>query len=379
MLYWKDHYGKSWPVCECLQKWLPAYENELLRRGLIHTCIDLYQTIGNASASASTHSTGGCADLRQVSTEQLRVARNMGAADWKRDADPNDGQPDMSPTHAHLSLCGCPHAHYSAKAQVTSCNNGGNGLAGNGPDDGPRTGVQWPLRTWSAGILWAASQASSPGVDLRPWKITLPVDRNDNGVADERYPIGTWDDPSFFDVVRDATGKVTRIRFRAPVAGATTSGSKYPRSELREMKLDGNKAAWSSTSGSHTMTGLFDFKAVPGRKPHVVCAQIHDASDDIVMVRLEGQRIFVEGDGNDYGTLDGLYTLGDPFYLTVKATSAGVSVKYVSAKTGFTKTRTVSKTGSGWYFKAGCYTQANEDNGTGYGEVNIYELAVSHK
>ena len=46
--------------CSCLAKWLPAYEAELLRRGLIRVSLDVYQLTGRAKASApagaSSHS-----------------------------------------------------------------------------------------------------------------------------------------------------------------------------------------------------------------------------------------------------------------------------------------------------------------------------------
>jgi hypothetical protein len=38
-------------------------------------------------------------------------------------------------------------------------------------------------------------------------------------------------------------------------------------------------------------------------------------------------------------------------------------------------------TGSGWYFKVGCYTQSNETKGDkpeAYGEVVVYKLKVTH-
>ena len=40
-----------------------------------------------------------------------------------------------------------------------------------------------------------------------------------------------------------------------------------------------------------------------------------------------------------------------------------------------------NKSGSGYYFKAGCYTQTNiskGDSASSYGEVTIYNLQVSH-
>ena len=70
-LYWTDKNGRRWPVCDCLKEWLTAYQNEALRRGYIRRSLDLFQTIGNAPASARYHSTGGCVDLAQQSFDML--------------------------------------------------------------------------------------------------------------------------------------------------------------------------------------------------------------------------------------------------------------------------------------------------------------------
>lgn len=174
-LYWTDKRGRKWPVCSCQKEWLTAYENELLRRGIVHNSIDLYQTIGNAPASAKFHSLGGCTDMMQRNHDALWVARNMGEAAWERDHDPNDGQPDFSTNHKHGTLKGCPHAYHLAKAQVPSLENGHNGTAGNGPDDGPRKGVQWPLRTWQEGIAWAKSQANPSPSPTPPSEVPVPT------------------------------------------------------------------------------------------------------------------------------------------------------------------------------------------------------------
>ena len=139
------------PACTCLAKWLPVYERELLDLGLIKVEIDIYQLIGAATASAGTHRSGGAFDLAQYTPEQIRVARQMGAATWHRT--PAQGFID----HSHGVLKGCPHADPSAARQVASLEAGRNGLASNGADDGPRN-VQIPLRTWSEGIAWAKSR-----------------------------------------------------------------------------------------------------------------------------------------------------------------------------------------------------------------------------
>jgi hypothetical protein len=154
-------------ACPCLAKWLPAYEKELLRRGVIKSNIDIYQLIGGATASAGTHTKGGAFDIAQISWEAIYVARQMGAdATWHRPYN-WDNRGGMS--HTHGVLRGCDH-NYPARYQITAVDDGYNGLGHlgrGGKDTGPR-----PLshRTWRQGIAWAEKQAaavSSPVV-LRP-------------------------------------------------------------------------------------------------------------------------------------------------------------------------------------------------------------------
>ena len=151
-------------ACDCLRSWLPVYEDELLRLGVIRQSIDIYQLTGDFGGSAGTHSRGGAADLAQATTTAIRVARNMGAAAFRRDDDPNDGQPDFEDTHDHLVLKGCPH-NDPARYQIGALEAGYNGLGYNGRggrDDGPRSDVRWPLRTWKEGIAWAKARQTPP-------------------------------------------------------------------------------------------------------------------------------------------------------------------------------------------------------------------------
>ena len=152
-LYWKDRNGRNWPVCQCLKDWLTAYQNEALRRGYIKRSLDVLQAIGNARASAGYHKGGGNVDMVQQSTNMLRLARNMGGAGFPRDR--RDG---MTP-HQHITLKGCPHSTAGPKRQVVSLENGRNGLVNNRKDRGPRSGIQWPLRSYRQGIAWAKEQA----------------------------------------------------------------------------------------------------------------------------------------------------------------------------------------------------------------------------
>lgn len=142
-------------ACDCQVEWIPAYEHELQRRGLLAPGqqLHLYQLIGFYSGSGNTHSTGGATDfIDLIGVEELWVARQMGAdATWTRP--PNwDGKGGMK--HNHSVLTGCPH-NEACRYQIDEVRAGGDGLLGNAPDPGPR-----PLsgRTWQQGIEWARQQ-----------------------------------------------------------------------------------------------------------------------------------------------------------------------------------------------------------------------------
>lgn len=212
-------------------------------------------------------------------------------------------------------------------------------------------------------------------LNLTNWKIALPVDTGHAGSPDEiKQPeIGSYSLSPYFINNPDGEGVV----FRAHAGGATTKNSKYPRSELREMTDGGRKEArWSSREGVHTMTVRQAITHLPNQKPELVAAQIHDDSDDIVMVRLENKRLFVEADGNEIGVLNSEYVLGTPYTVTITAERNGIRVYY----DGVLKV-TYNKEGADYYFKAGCYTQSNTERGDkpdAYGEVIIYDLKLEH-
>jgi poly(beta-D-mannuronate) lyase len=223
----------------------------------------------------------------------------------------------------------------------------------------------------------AQAKAAATGIpaqvlDLRHWKIALPVDTPHTGQPDEiKQPeLSNFVLPPYF-----YTGKGGVI-FQAHAGGATTKNSSYPRSELREMSSSGGNAAWSNTSGTHTMTIRQAIMATPSAKPHVVAGQIHDGSDDVVMVRLEGKHLFVEADGTPIGTLQEGYVLGTPFTVKIETSGGQIRVFYNDLQKV-----SYDRPGSGFFFKAGVYTQSNPSKGESpdsYGQVVIYALQVTH-
>ena len=222
---------------------------------------------------------------------------------------------------------------------------------------------------------------TAPGtvLSLTNWKLTLPVDGcDDNKWSDEvtQPTLSSFRDARYF-TVNSARGVV----FRARVDGArTSSNTKYPRSELREMTDRGEeRASWSnrsSSNGVHRMTMEAAITATPSNKPHVVAAQIHDEDDDVMMIRLYGKELVV--DANDSKVrllLDAGYQLGKRFTISITASNGNIRVVYNNSRTVDYK-----RSGTGMYFKAGCYTLSNPsyDRGDQFGEVVIYKLSVSH-
>jgi Alginate lyase len=216
-------------------------------------------------------------------------------------------------------------------------------------------------------------------LDLRGWKLTLPIGTPDKPTQPEeiRQPeLADFEISPWFQPTADCTG----VAFRAPIDAPTTSGSHYPRSELREMTADGSEnASWSSTSGTHTMTVTEAFTGLPQGKPHLVGAQIHDDDDDITVFRLEGTNLYVtDGDNPNYKLITDNYVLGTKFEAKF-VVSAGVVQAFYNGQLQ----ATLAKNFSDAYFKAGAYTQANCERAApctpgNYCETVIYHLAVTH-
>lgn len=227
----------------------------------------------------------------------------------------------------------------------------------------------------------AEQQLIAPGckpgevLDLRSWKLTLPTGSDSSPI--ELLPIhlgGLLRSPWFHP-----TSGCDGLVFRAPVNGATTKGSNYPRSELRELTDAGTPAGWSADDGTHWTEITAAFTAVPQGKPDVVVAQVHDAHDDVSVFRLEGSRLYVTR-GNDphYQLVDADYRLGTTFdagfLVTRNVLGAYFDRRLVAVIPG---------SFSGAYFKAGAYTQSNCSNSPctsdNYGETTIFALRTGHQ
>lgn len=214
-------------------------------------------------------------------------------------------------------------------------------------------------------------------LNLTNWKETLPTGSSGSPTEITQPELATYSQDPWFV----ANSSCDAVQFRSAVNGVTTSGSGYPRSELREMTDNGSTAAdWSTTSGTHTMVIDEAITHLPNDKPQVVAGQIHNADDDVTVFRLEGSSLYVtNGNDSHYKLVTDNYTLDTRFTAKFVATGGKIMAYYNN-----TLVATLTVDSSGDYFKAGAYTQANCDKSSpcddsNYGEVTIYGLTVNHQ
>jgi hypothetical protein len=156
---------------------------------------------------------------------------------------------------------------------------------------------------WSAGFSLALAAVSGawgapPGniLDLKPWKLALPISSDGSDGASKisaelKQP--ELDTATVVPWFRDTVmGGTQAVLLRAHANGAkTSSNTKFARSELREMEPSPYaSAAWKFKDGkTHTMVVTEAVTALPLLRPQVSVCQIHDANNDVFMLKCEGK------------------------------------------------------------------------------------------
>lgn len=195
-------------------------------------------------------------------------------------------------------------------------------------------------------------------LDLRHWTIMLPRLRPGSDKPENTYG-GRWGELPGELFVRADRGVV----FRAPANGGHSPGSKFPRTECREMADEQwTKAAWSS-SEPHSLECEMAIDASGLVKRKRICGmQIHDAKSDVCQVQRHETKglVFVHNDGDSLEVIDPDYVDGTRFTCKITATGGRLLVDYNGARKV-----DVAAAGEQWYWKYGCYLQSNVEH---YGE-----------
>lgn len=249
----------------------------------------------------------------------------------------------------------------------------------------------------ACGLLWsvlsaAASAGSAPSqyFDLSHWKLTIPVDAS-GGTSGEAVdlPASTLTggySSQWFSM--SASGKA--VEFWAPVNGASTDGSHYPRSELRELLDPSDDNVNWTVAGQSVLQAKCKVMQVPSSTGKVVVGQIH-GFQTAPLVKLVYAYSTTANTGSVYAlinpTPDSTTTtklalasniaLGQAFSYEIDV-SAGALTMWVDSNAMASYTVNAQWNGIGMYYKAGDYVQASGSSSTDGGRVAFYRFIATH-
>ena len=234
-----------------------------------------------------------------------------------------------------------------------------------------------------------ASTAPSSVLNLAHWKLTLPVDEN-HGTTGEAAEVETPDLTAGYRSGYFCVNPAGGVKFWAPVNGATTDDSEYPRSELRYM-LDPNddNANWAPDDDNASLSARLVVERVPASTQKVVIGQVHGFQTN-AYIKLRYQyhpgshtgsvaALVNEDPSSSNSTNFGeIYNLPNGQSLTYSI--AVVNREITIEVNGHPLTSFHVQ--SGWlhvpmYFKAGTYDQASGSSSTDGGRVTFYSLGAN--
>ena len=195
-------------------------------------------------------------------------------------------------------------------------------------------------------------------------------------------------DPYFKTVTRTIDGVVVPVvHFQVRADAATTTGSSFPRSELRETRADGSEMAFDAMVGEHSLRTKVRITHLPTADPEVVVAQLHNGSSDRISVRTQltssQTKLLVRINGTQADPrLSEQYAVDDEFEIEIKVLDGGLVEVYYQGSTSPLVTGQLVSTGSAsWFWKAGAYAQfdgTSAGSSTEYVSVEHRDLRVTH-
>lgn len=240
-----------------------------------------------------------------------------------------------------------------------------------------------------------ASDTTSPkyNFDLRHWKLTLPVDESGgtSGEAMDVAPTQLEGSPGYSSKWF-YKGEFGTMAFWAPVDGATTKGSSYARSELRELiDPDDDNVNWTIAQRS-VLQAKCKVLRVPANGKLVV-GQIH-GFQTTPLLKLEYLYDAAAQSGSVVALVNATPDASVPTRFTLASGLAldqafqykaavypkdGRSVLHMYVDRGPAVDYVISRswTDVGMYFKAGSYPQDQGSSSEG-GKIEFYRLFATH-
>lgn len=222
-------------------------------------------------------------------------------------------------------------------------------------------------------------------LDLSTWNLTIP--QRGPAATISTAKLGRDYESAYFR--RSADG----VEFWVPVNGAHTSGSEFPRTELREARPDGRLVTWRYPLAENQMVATLRVEAVPSSR-RMVIGQIHSngsgSAEALPLVKLVYQQrldkarvqALVRDRPDDittrtYTVYDGI-PLGDTFTYRLGVSSSGVLS--VQVENGQVSQQLDTQWAyQGLYFKAGLYLQDNRGPASEGGRATFTDLSIRHQ
>ncbi|MDB5815658.1 MAG: Acyl-homoserine lactone [Rhodocyclales bacterium] len=227
----------------------------------------------------------------------------------------------------------------------------------------------------------SVASGSSPAafLGIQTWKLELPIGTGFKSALVLKLKDGLGTYSSEYFNVNSVNGQPTGVNFRSIAGGAIVGGTAYARSELREEDSTGSSsAAWSCKTDVRTMHIEQTLKHTTLHKAELGMGQIHDGSNDVVMIKYFGP---TDANGVYFGTVNGVsdtgiisarfnndtsntvldpaYKIGDRMTVDIKTTGNGyVTISYKNERSGYQITlapKLFENISGSCYFKAGMY------------------------
>jgi hypothetical protein len=237
----------------------------------------------------------------------------------------------------------------------------------------------------------ALNSSLPPGgnFNLTNWYLGLPVDSSGGTSGASASIEAAQLTAGYTNALYFYTGPDGAMTFWAPVTGATTTGSDYPRSELREQIIPGETDINWRGYGTHILSATNKVTEVPSTKK-VIIGQIHTKTGDArPLVKLQYNDGTIEALVKHYAqdsspNTDNKLTfqnvgLNNQVAYKIQMENGLVTVTV----NGLSKSTNAFLTDTNWisqefYFKAGSYCQDNVGPTNEGARVAFYALTRSH-
>jgi hypothetical protein len=233
-------------------------------------------------------------------------------------------------------------------------------------------------------VMSSTKSSTDARIQQNIWELQLPTGYGHSFDTVPPDSLPTFSDGYYFTA--DDGGQI----FMDPEQGITSSGSKHPRTELREVDSSGSHVEWSaSRTNTLTVTGQI-LQVGGGSNGRVTVGQVYNGTDSIPLFELEYSNaaggfvgVYEEAKGGSSGLID-LNTpvdLNSQYTFSLDLSNNQLTVT-INGNQVYWNSPSDAVINNGFYFKAGAYDQTATEGPVStdvYTEIENYNIDVVHQ